>query len=121
MRRIDFKIATKDWGQTFLAKFRDKRGIHRVELPSGSSDAIYGFREERQTVFLSLNTRLGYAGITVIDTDIEMSNDEGLLDGEELFLQCDHEIQEILGPQGVDLAPATIAKRMLWHLNECRC
>jgi hypothetical protein len=54
---------------------------------------------------VSINTSLGYVGLTAYG--IQEDDEVG-----EVFLQNDDEIQDMLGRQGLDLCPVTIARRL---------
>jgi hypothetical protein len=79
---------------------------------------------------LSVNRSLGYAGLCEYDLRDEPTGTMGLGEGPtggslrydslkpagEAFSQTDHELEDILGKRGLDLANATIAKRLMEYL-----
>lgn len=83
----------------------------RIEFPisAGRDDDVELYRQGKIDYVLSMNSRLGYAGI------------EAFLEGEligEVFAQTDHEVESVLGKRAFDLMPATIASRLVRHLPE---
>ena len=88
--------------------FRDKKGFHTVKIGAGTSDRIYVFREDWETIVLSINSGLNYAGIEVFNGREHLG---------EKFVQYDYEIQEYLGIKDVDdLTEINVAKRLYNHI-----
>lgn len=89
----------------------------------GQDDDVYVYRlSNREFGVLSLNPRYDYAGWSVyrLGSD-DVARRRDFESGEEfdvyapvgeMFLQHDYQIEQTLGPRGLDLAPATIARRL---------
>lgn len=92
-----------------VMRYRDKRGIHEVTLDHGSNDELHLFREGEYTLVLSVNRRVGYTGLQILNGEGEES--------EGVFLQSDHEVESVLGKLGLDLEPINIAKALF---NSCQ-
>lgn len=63
--------------------FRDRIGRHKHKIFAGYSDEIHVFKNHGQTLVLSFNPRLGYAGLEAFQGD-ERINDV-FLSGGEMF------------------------------------
>jgi len=85
--------------------FRDKKGQHIHKISTGYGDTIHVYRHDLETYVLSLNPRLDYAGLEVIEGSERSGN---------IFLEG-NQLKEILGK--VDLAPFTIIKRLRQYIN----
>lgn len=102
-----------------IAHFTNRWKKFIAELPNGSSDDAYFFREGNTIYALSVNRSFGYCGLTEYDADPSLCNKDEhsnrLLasEGSSVFLQYDHEIESALGKRGLDLSPLTIAKRLV--------
>ena len=81
---------------------------HRFTLGAGDSDRIDVYREGAYLFVVTVNTGLGYAGIEVFG--LNTGEKEG-----EVFFQVDYEIDELLGPRGIDLHLRNIAKRLAYY------
>lgn len=112
MRRVGFKIEKETYEEQraagrynpgLVVLFRDKRGNHRVHIGAGYSDDVEVYREGDETFILSKNRRLDYVGLEIFRGSQQVG---------EMFLQLSQDIQEILGPRGLDLADHNIIKRM---------
>lgn len=107
----------------FAARFRptgEKESITLV-MECGLHDETELFRIVGQKprdslyAFVSRHRGLGYVGLQVISFD-ERENRWGV--GESFFLQYDHQIDDVLGPRGVDLEMHNIAKRIMnWYME----
>ncbi len=85
--------------------FRDSSGEHIQTLSAGYDDDLHVYREAGETYVLSLNTRLGYAGLQVFDgSDV----------AGEIFLQ-ESQVEETIGH--LDYAPYTIIRRLREYVN----
>ena len=85
--------------------FRDKNGKHVHKISAGYDDVIHVYKEDVETYVLSLNPRMGYAGLEVF---------KGSEKTGKIFLE-ESSLKEVLGK--VDLAPFNIIKRLREHIN----
>jgi hypothetical protein len=90
--------------------YRERRTEHTITVGSGCSDELHLFRDGCRFLLLSLNLRLWYAGLSVFVGGRETA---------ELFLQNAEDLEAVLGPRQLTLAPATIARRMAVHIDAC--
>ena len=120
MRRIEFRVRNESWEEQSAARrlhpamqavWQAFRKEHSMTLESGRDDAIYGFTEGNDAIFISYNYNLDYCGIQVYDMAAQRE--------ESFFLQGHEQLCDVLGPRTLDLAPATIARRMYRHTQEC--
>jgi hypothetical protein len=85
-----------------------------LECAAGSSDDVHVYRDGDRFYILSLNTRIGYVGLAVYDTEAlgKLEDGKALDPTGEVFLQNDSEIIDALGKRGLDLSPSTITRRL---------
>lgn len=105
-------------GHDALIDYRGRR--YRLKAGGGSEDNGYAFREGRVVYLLSLNRSMGYAGVEafLIPTGgCPRCRPRILKPHASAFVQFDWEVREALGPAGVDLEPATIARRLACQLE----
>ena len=98
-------IAAGRYHPALVITFRDRRGVHTHTLSAGTDDIIHVYREASLTCVLSLNGRLGYVGLEVFD---------GRNKAGDIFLQ-EGQVVDVLGRE--DLAPSTIIRRLLNHID----
>ena len=107
--RKEYSIYRMDWDDPrgsgyyhnpLLLKYND----HEIILGLGSSDAEYLYKivGTEETLLLSLNLSLYYAGLEVYDGDMVKVSD--------VFFQNDYDLAEIGDLD--ELSPVTIAKRL---------
>lgn len=117
MRRVGFQAKKETYEEQraagrynpgLVVLFRDRTGNHRVHIGAGYSDNIEVYREGDETFILSKNYRLGYVGLEIFQGSRQVG---------EMFLQNSQDIDEILGPKGLDLADHNIVKRMAQWLE----
>jgi len=117
MRRVGFTIEKETYEEQreagrynpgLVVLFRDRTGNHRVHIGAGYSDDVEVYREGEETFILSKNWRLGYVGLEIYRGSRHIG---------EMFLQNSQDIDEILGPQGLDLADYNIIKRMAQYID----
>ena len=87
--------------------YRDKTGKHTVTIGAGTSDDLHLFRDGDHTYLLTINNRLDYVGVEVYSGS-DMVGD--------MFLQADHEVESVLGRNGLDKSPMWIVKTMANHI-----
>jgi len=113
MRRVSYKLKKESWDDMIEAGrlnpsleiiFRDKKGSHKHKIGSGYSDDIYAYREAEETFILSLNEGLGYISLECFKGD-EQTGD--------IFIES-HEVENAVGKCGLDLAPHTIIRRLMF-------
>lgn len=124
MRTIEAKICLESWdradaagrvNQGSVALLNYKRRPFVVPLSAGDSDSVYLFRERSTLVVLSINERFGYCGAQLFDLDAftpDAITPKRFAPAEvgDVFLQDN--VEDTLGPRGLDLTPATIARRL---------
>jgi hypothetical protein len=130
MKTIDFK-RVKRWGSGHHNPHKNivvlfDRGLWELESGHGSGDDIHVFKEDGRILVLTINHGLGYVGLSEYNLGDKPSpkfnrsgDDDPYYSIEEdgnVFLDKDYEIEETLGPKGLDLAPMTIAKRLIEYL-----
>lgn len=81
----------------------------RLTTGAGKGDRLHVFTQDGLFFVLCVNYRLPYAGLEVFETS--KGEQVGAQLG-EVFLQCDHEQEEVLGRNWEDLTPCTLAKRL---------
>lgn len=93
-----------------------------IELESGHGrgDSLLICREGGMILVLCTNRSLGYAGLAAYDTEHTRKLADGApLDATcELFLQADHELDDVLGARGLALTERTIMRRLWARLRE---
>jgi hypothetical protein len=77
----------------------------RLPISAGYKDDIHIFDEHGIIFVLSINRGLDYVGVEAFEIDHDTPFGE-------VFLDCDHQIADVLGPRGLDLEPITMAKRL---------
>lgn len=97
--------------------FRYRRRVYVVELGAGDNDSIYAFREGETVYVVTVNHVLPYCGLEAFDLSRFAPDDisPNRLSPKQVgnvFLQESEQVEESLGPKGVDLAPHTIARRL---------
>lgn len=106
-----------------VAFFTHRRFHYIAEIPSGGRDDVYMFAEGSMVYCLSINTSLGYVGLTAFDCSISRKMDEfnprkwKAHEAGDVFLQADHEIESALGKQGFDRSPINIAKILAEYIQ----
>jgi hypothetical protein len=115
MRRINnyriFKETTEEmiaggrFNPSLMITFIDKSGRHTHRLASGYGDEIHVYRNGDLTCVLSVNERLGYAGMEVFKGDDAVG---------DVFLQGD-QVTETLGK--LELAPFTMIRRLMQYID----
>lgn len=89
--------------------------VHRLVLGKGDGDDFAFFRDGRYLLALSWRTGLDYVGLQVY------SLDDGEECGEDVFCQGEEHYREVLGPMGLELTPANMARRLFGYWSECHC
>jgi len=116
LRRIPIKLEKETWEEQqeagrynpgLVVLFRDRRGKHRVPISAGYSDDVEGFRSGDETYILSMNQGLNYVGLEVFRGSESMG---------DIFVDRDYDIDEILGPRGLNLTDHTIVKRLAGYI-----
>lgn len=112
MRRVNKYETEYSRFDSPIVTFRDKTGIHAVEISAGGlwNVDIDVFREQEFTYVLSWNERHPYVGLERFfghDAKGKVS------------LGKKEAIEGVLGKRGLDLTPITMAKRLAKYL-ECQ-
>tara|TARA_Y100000034_G_scaffold109328_1_gene140538 strand:- start:234 stop:572 length:339 start_codon:yes stop_codon:yes gene_type:complete len=82
---------------------------HALPIGAGTSDGIDVFKGDDGYLYVLItNLRMGYVGLEIFDPEGEAVGDQ--------FLQNDWEIEEILGPRGLDLAEHNMVRRMAQYI-----
>jgi len=87
----------------------NSKDIYLTDEP-GSRDTVACFLDNETIIVLCYNYHLEYVGCSIYD-----------MDGDEvssMFLQSDHNIEEVLGKRGLKLKEETMAKRLSAMLYE---
>ena len=85
---------------------------HELELDtgSGSDDDVYVYKEGDEFYVLCVNTRLAYVGLEIFNAkDVDQ---RGLVKPRGEIFGQEGQVEELLGPRGTDLAPATMVRRL---------
>lgn len=88
--------------------YRDKNGLHSVEILAGQTDNIEVFKEGNVTYVLSWNPRKQYAGMEAF-----MGHDKV----GEVFIQNQGKLEKLLGKGWLELNQTTIAKKLLYYIT----
>lgn len=115
MRTVKKWEMERGTGESVLEVPRRGKGMRRLYLLAGSLDDVDVFREGRDLLALSWNRRLGCVGLQVWGPEDNLEGDwdeEPQGSDDDVFLQSEDEIEAVLGPKGLDLAPITMAKRL---------
>jgi len=118
---LESQRATGRYNPGLEITFRPTGFKDTVTLPicAGNQDSLYLFREPGykqetdQYILVCVNRQLGYIGAASIEYDEREASWET---GSEYFTQSDEDIENCLGERGIDLAPHTIASRMMEYL-----
>lgn len=114
MRAISAKVEQESWESARLAG-RCHRAMQvaldpPVTIAAGTGDEVHLFREGGLLLVLTINRRLGYAGLEVFER--RRGEDEFSYLG-DVFCDNDGRLIEALGPKMLILQPVNIARRLL--------
>ena len=96
---IEDMIKGKRYNPGLELTFTDKTGTYTHKIGAGYSDNKDVYRENGITYLLTRNFGLNYVGLEVFKANEKLG---------EIFLQIDHDIEEILG--SINKAPYNIIK-----------
>lgn len=114
--------ANRHYNFASVAIVRYKGRVYTLETGHGDGDDEYYWQEGRHVYALAVGHGIGYCGLSCFElgeTPNEFVPKPNRFDADkvgEVFLQVDHEIESALGTRGIDLAPATIRRRLMEYL-----
>jgi hypothetical protein len=133
LRALRKYSTVKRWPRTHYNPHRNllvsfRRRTRELEFGAGTNDDEYLWRDGHFVYVLSVNTRMPYVGLAVYDLHGEPTKvDQGLSQdleaysaitpASEVFLQVDHEQEDILGRDWTRLAPATLLRRLMPYVE----
>ncbi len=107
MRRLKNYNLEREPFEKPLLTYRDKGGIHAVELMAGRLDEIEVFRESGKVYVLCWNEKHRYAGIEMFRGQERIG---------DVFLESG-DVETALGRKGLELTSISMVKRLAKHLT----
>ncbi len=83
--------------------YRDKRGMHSVEVNTGKMHELRVYREGEKTYVLTFNSLYGCAGLQVFHGNEELG---------EVFLQNRKGLESVLGKKALEVTLLSMVRRM---------
>ena len=129
MRQVEIKYRRRytrghyNYHHNAVIKYRGRS--YELEHGSGSDDYDYAYMQGPRAYVLTINRRLPYVGLAEFDLTREAEQTDDSEAGQaiwvwkpvaEAFFQ-EGQVEEVLGPRGVDYSERTILRRLLPYLG----